>query len=555
MTLLQILKTISRSEWRFFVRLVLGVMIIVNLPLLYGWLNTPSGAVFTGIHFALPNDWFVYYSYLEQATQGHWLFFDLFTAEVHRPVLNIFWLGVGLVGKFFGLSGVVAFNLVKTALIPIFYLVAYLFLACLFADSQRRKVSLVLLSFASGLGTFLVHYFIIYPKNVFSGQFHWPMDLWVPESNTFFTLYTSPHFIASLTLLLLVFLLTLIFVQTVKFRYSFGAGLSALVLFSFHPFHVLTVFGVVFVYFLSLLVWHQRILWPLLAHYFVLLIFSAPAVFYYSYLIQTDFVMRQKALQNITPTTPFLIMLISYGLLLPLALAGFYFLVKNKNFSFTNQGTAWLLVVGWAVVQLLLIYAPVNFQRRLTEGLHFPLAVLTTVGLFGLGAWLSRRKNRLSQLLFTQRLTIIFVVGALLISSTLFLLAVDFVIYQNRAQLAYLEPEIIEAVTWLKQTDAGSIVLNIDNQGVNLIPAYAGRRVYVGHGVETPYYLFKQQAVAWFFSHDRAEPMEKDFLAERQIDYIFYSPLEKSLGSYNPAAKSYLEEVYSNSQVQIYQVL
>jgi len=549
-----LLKSISGSEWRLVIFLVLVMIIITNLPLVYGWLITPPAKVFTGIHFAMPNDWFVYYSHLEQAAQGRWLFTDLFASEPHQPVLNTFWLPVGLFGRIFQLAPIITFNLFKIFLTPILYFVAYLFLADLFSEVRQRQIGLLMFSFASGAGIFLTHYFIVYPVNVAVGHFHWPMDLWLPEFSSFSTVSSSPHFIAALTLILFIFLLTRLFLKTQKISYSFAAGFSSLLLLSFHPFQTLTIFGVTSIYFVSLALINRKIIWAYWRHLLIMVLFSLPAVIYYFYLFQVDFVWRQKSWQNFTPTTPLGITLVSYGLLPWLAAAGWYFLVKNNYFKNINPENKWFFLTVWLVVQSLLIYAPVNWQRRMVMGLNFPLVIFSTIGLFSLNRWLCCRSGKLAQVLFFRRL-IFSVVGCLLVSSSLFLFAVDLLIYRNQSPLAYVDQSVIAAIQWFKTIDSDKIIFNADDRGVNLIPAYAGRRVYVGHGVETPDYLAKQQAVTWFFSRNRSEMTEKSFLLKRQISYVFYGPLEKSLGSYDPESKAYLKKVYANNLVQIYQVL
>ncbi len=549
MTLGKIFKSVSAKEWQFVIFLSLAMILITLALLLYGWAVTPPGKIFTGTHFTAPNDWFVYYSYIEQVRQGNFLFENLFAFEPGIATLNIFWLLVGLVAKIFNLSNIFVFNLIRVILIPIFYFLAYLFIAYLFADAGKRKITLLVLSFASGLGILLLDRIIKYPFNFANGQFNWPLDLWVPEVNTFLTLYYSPHFILSLILILLIFFLTVLFAENQRFIYSLGTGVSALVLFAFHPFHVLTIFGVISVYFTWLILKARTRFWPLVRHYLILLLFSLPPIVYYLYLLKTDWLIQQKALQNLCFTPPLWITLFSYGLLLVLAVSGGYFLIKEKKLD-----NKLLFVLIWASVQFLLIYFPVNYQRRLTAGLHFPLVILTVIAIFGLYDLLNQQKNRWTKFLFKQRYTLLTILIFFLIISNLFQLAADFFIYTNQREFAYLDQEVVSAANWLKSIDEDKIIFNSANNVINVIPAYAGRKVYVGHGVETPNFKQKQQEVNWFFQTNRPAEVERNFLAKRNISYIFYSESEKKLGDYNPAEKAYLKEVYSNPKVKIYQV-
>lgn len=550
MNLTQIFKSITKREWYFVLGLSLAMIFITTAVLVYGWLITPDGQVFTGVHFAAPNDWFVYYSHIEQVLQGRILFKNLFASELQLETINIFWLSVGGVAKLFNLSPLVVLNLIRILLIPIFYFLAYLFLAFIFSDVNKRKISVLLLSFGSGLGLFLVNRIITYPFNFSGGVFQWPMDLWVPEAITFLTLYYSPHFIASLILILGIFFLTILFSRNKKFSYSLTVGLAAFILFAFHPFHVLTIFSVIFTYFVILMIKEKKILWHLVKHYLILGLFSAPSILYYLYLVQFDYVVGLKALQNTTFTPPVWITLFSFGLLLVFGILGIYFLIKEKRYSYKT-----LFILAWVVVQSLIIFLPVNYQRRMVEGLHIPLVILTTISLFSLYRLIKKQNTSLTKFLYSQRYALMFILTLFLISSNVFQLAVDSFIYRNQREVSYLDQEVVSAAGWLKSVDEEAIIFNSARRFINIVPAYSGRKVYVGHGVETPFFAQKQEEVNWFFRQDRAEEIEINFLTKRQIDYIFYSQVEKELGTYSPATKLYLKEVYSNSQVSIYQVL
>lgn len=126
--------------------------------------------------------------------------------------------------------------------------------------------------------------------------------------------------------------------------------------------------------------------------------------------------------------------------------------------------------------------------------------------------------------------------------------------YTNHLNLSYLEQSKVVAARWLEQVPEG-VVLNTAANIINVLPAFANQRVYVGHGVETPFFNFKQGEVNWFFETNRPDETEKSFLTQRGITLIYYGPDERALGDYDPSSKTYLQEVYRNSEVIIYQVL
>lgn len=543
MTLSQIINSISKKEWHFVAFLSLILILITTAPIIYGWLITPEGHVFTAQHFVSADDWFVYYSFINQGKTGKLLFNDLFSSIPHQPVFRPDWLLVGLIGWLFNLSAPVAFHLSRIFLIPIFFVVAYLFIAYFFSDQLKRKLVLIFLSFSSGLGAYLIFQLIKYPQN-YVGYFRWPMDLWVPDINTFYTLFTSPHFIAATILLFLIFFLTNLFTETSNYTYAVVSGLSGLLLFWIHPFQILKVFAILGCFFLILMIREKKIIWPLVWYGLIFLLFSLPAIFYYAWLSIFDELTIQRALQNINPSVPLHLALISFGGLLLGAILAIYFLAKEKKLA-ENK---YLFLVVWLVVQLVLLYVPISYQRRLGLGVHFPLVILT--------AWFGFYFFQLKPNLVKKRITLIIVLGLLVfLPSTLFVLASDIMVFSQGRELSYLDSDAYNAFLWLKEnTPADSVIFSEVKTG-NVLPPYALRTSYVGHAVETPDYITKKKEPAWFFSQNRLEEIEKNFLNQRNINYLYYGKLEKAIGDYSPEGKPYLKEVYSSPTVKVYQVL
>lgn len=544
-----LLKTISKKEWLFVFWLSLLVVFITSLPLLFGVFNTPEDKVFTGTHFAAPNDWFVYYSHIEQAKEGRLFFVNLFTVEPHHKIIYIFWFILGLFAKIFNLSPLVAFNLFRVIFIFILLAFLYIFSAYLFSEKVKRKLSLIVLSFSSGLGLLLIYRIIKYPFNFTNGKFTWPFDLWVPESNTFLTMYYSPHFIVSLLCIVLIFFTTLLYVDSGKLRYSFYSGFIALFLFAFHPFHVITIFTVIFAYFTILFLRNFKFLF-LLKHYLVLFLLSLPSIFYYLYLLKFDQLTATRAAQNITLSTSLPVTIIGYGFLFFFGIFAFKIFIERKEIN--NKE---LFVLVWFISQFLILYFPVNYQRRLSAGLHVPMSFLTVYSLVYFYNYFKKSDTSLKVMVWSNRYVVAMVLAILMISSNLFQVATDFFMYKDQRLFTYVDKGYIEAAYWLRQQGLDNKVFNSSENIINLLPAYSLNQVYVGHGVETPGFRQKQLDVEYFFATNRSENIEQEFLRSKNINIIFYSNKEEALGDYAPATKSYLSKIYSNDKVSIYKVL
>jgi uncharacterized membrane protein len=111
----------------------------------------------------------------------------------------------------------------------------------------------------------------------------------------------------------------------------------------------------------------------------------------------------------------------------------------------------------------------------------------------------------------------------------------------------------LAAMRWLDGIAAGEVILAVYETG-NVLPAYANVRAFVGHGPETVNSEEKRQQAKQFFSRETPDMWRRDLLEKFDIRYIYYGPNEKAAGEFAPGQAAYLEEVYSNGEVQIFAV-
>ena len=76
----------------------------------------------------------------------------------------------------------------------------------------------------------------------------------------------------------------------------------------------------------------------------------------------------------------------------------------------------------------------------------------------------------------------------------------------------------------------------------------------MGHGPETINSEEKQRLVGQFFDTATSDSWRQALLAEYEIEYLFYGPNERALGNFSPVAAPYVQLVYDNGPVQLYQV-
>lgn len=536
---------INTREWKFVGLLGLVVAVITFLPMFVGLAVTPGDSVFLGTQTINPEDTPIYYSWIEQAKEGHLLFKNLYTTEDQtRYIFDPFWLGVGLFAKTFSLSSFAAYQLARVFLIAIFLAVSYIFISYFFDEEKKRKLCFIFLIFSSGLGGLV-------SLGAMFGSFNlWPppMDLWVSESTTFYTLYHSPHLIASLTLMLLIFLLILRSFEKRKILYSLLAGLAALFLFQFHPYYVPAVFGIIGAYVAVQSLRSSKIGWETLKHYLILIAVSSPAIFYHLWTLNSFWSRQQHALQNHLATPPFYNVLITFGLLFALALAGVVYFLRQKQKSDKS-----IFLLTWLGTEFLLIYFPlINYQRKMVEGLHVAIVIAAVFGFFYLQKIFTEKNWRLKIFFQKNAAAILFFVLFFTFSDYSVLMR-DLNYYLNPNSAAFLKKDKAEAMFWLKKnTPEESVVFATYSNG-NLIPAFAVRPVYWGHWGMTADAKRKAMNKDLFFKTENYN-VRMVFLKTNKISYLFWGPEEKSATNFNPDTADYLKKVYQNNAAAIYEV-
>jgi len=478
---------------------------------------------------------------------------DLFTSEPQQlGTLNVWWSWVGWGAKIFNLSTPLAFHLSRILMIPVFMAVAYTFLAYFFVNVIKRKTVLTFLIFASGVG-----FYFAAPIDALGIEgltsYLWPIDLWLTEANTFNALYQTSHFIASLVLMLSIFLLMLKAFEKNKFSYVIVSGILGLFYFNFHPYYIPVIYGVLAIYLFMLMLQANRFLWKQSGYLIVLVLISFPSALYHIWLIVQSPTIGFRAIQNVTTISPLPFVIMGYGFLWLGFLLGIYFLIKNKKF---NNKHAFLLI--WFFVNILLIYSPFPFHSRYTQGLHLILVFFTVSGLFDAFQYL---KTKVSDQIFNFWIDnkalwlILFLV--MFFPSTLYSVGRDVNIFVNDWDRTFdelfLPEDFIHATNYLSSAEPGLIIAaDIPSK---FIPGYSGQTVYIAHAHETLFYKAKFPFLIRFYSSLVDDAEKKRFLNSNDIDYVFYSEYEKQLGNFDPASKDYLKLIFDSPEVKIYRVL
>jgi len=544
MSLKELVKSITKKEWRFVILLSIVMILIFGLPCIYAYLNAPVGYFYNGLHTLTPGDYPVYFSYINQIKAGHWELRDYFTSEAQPlGLLNFFWLAIGLMARLFSLPADIAFHLARFLLIPLFFIIFYIFTSYFFTSKNQRKLAVLFIAFSSGIGTFFASYFLKYPFSLDDATYKWPLDFWIPELNVFSILSHSPHIIFSFILMVAFILLMLLAWDNHNYWYSMAAGIVGFVWFNFHPFFFPYVVFILLPYLIYLIVKTKKI--KLAGHYVLAMILSSPFVFYHYYKIKTDLVIGARASQNILLTPPFLFVFLGFGFLLIFSVIAIVYLAQKK-LLFKNSKHVFLVI--WLIASLFLIYAPIFFQRRFLMGMQIPMVFLIVILL---ADWVKSHPN--SKILANKFLFIVLFVIFFCFSS-FFNLVRDVYYFHTHFYHFYLPQEFKTGLNWLNDNNqANKAILSYELTG-EFIPGYINQPAYLAHGIETINYQDKRNEVYKFFADQFSEDQAREFLKTNQIGYVFFTDLERTYGQIKPAGKDYLQLVYSAGQVEIYAV-
>ena len=526
---------------------LLAVLTLVPVVAAY-YAGRADGSVWTGRTFLAPGDLTVYLSYIDEVKRGAWLISNRFSSEAGVPYLNLLWLAVGLLARLLALSPLAAFHFARLLLIPAFAFAVHWAAGLFLNDRRERLTATALILFAGGWGAYAAPFFAK-TAVMAGGQYPWPIDLWVAEAFGFLTAFYSPHFLASWILIIVSLGLLFRAYRENRLKLAAGAGLAALVLLEFHPFHAVTLYAVGGAS-LFLVASRSSRLRRRLAAFFLFVAISAPAVLYQWWLTRPTQNGAAMLDNNLCYTPAPLFVLLGFGALVPAAAIGAV-VWRRRSQSDSQEKVGLALVAAWLVIQSLIIYVPTFLQRRFIEGLEFPLALLAAVGLVALVRRLTAEKFWHG----TAAVPLLAMAGAFLFLPTTFDAVARTVILvrTNQPPVFRLSSDAAAMMEWMHaHLDQRAVVLSTLDSG-NDLAGFAGVTVYLGHWNQTARPADKEAAVQEFFSAGATDAWRRDFLRQAGIAYVYVGPAERALGA-GLTGGEYLRSVYASGDYTLFQV-
>jgi hypothetical protein len=503
------------------------------LPYLLAYLWTPPGHHFAGFFF-IADDATTYLAKMREGADGSWLWNDPYTTEPHGGVFLFgFYLLFGHLAALLHLPMIAAYHLAGVTGAIALVLAAERLCRRLLPP-ERVNLGLVLVVLGSGAG-FLAQ--AAGNPAIFGSRVE-ALDLHLPEISGWYSILAIPHFAWATALIILTLLGLLRIMEAPGWRPPALTALSLIALTAIHP-QMIPVLALIWIAYRGLLLlWGQRPSWRAFATEAAAFAATLPLLGYNAWILFRDPTIAEWAHQWRHQAPGPVSLAVSLGLPLMLAVVGMSVAWRRRD-----QGLALLLV--WPPLVVALLYLPnvANIQRRLLDALFVPIGILAAVGLTSLTARLRRARAR--------RIQVILVTVCCFSSAIVLAIALRFA--SGAFGEAYINDDAWQAMQWLSaHHQASDRALSAPAAG-QLLPAWAGVPVYVGHYSETLDYFQKIRNVETVLGPDEPYRGLQAFLAANRLSLLYWGPDEAATG-FRPDDHPYLHQVYRHGAVAIYRV-
>ncbi len=539
-------------EWAWVGVASLVVVALFSLPYLVGVVSATPDMAFGGYLLGV-DDVYSYIAKMRYGAYDGWLLQLVYTTEPHRggfayPLYLILGKLAALVSgqgarvRFETLTA--AYHAARVGFSLLLLLVIYRFVAEFLDNPPQRRLAWAVAALAGGLGWLT----LALPELAAGmGGDPRPVEFYVPEAFSTLLLYGLPHLALARTLFIAGWLAFFRSLDTSSRPRAFAAGLAWVGMAAIVPFYVALLGVLIAAWLAVMLIAGRRIPWREIG--FAALAGGLPLLMigYYGWLFTQNPVFASWGAGNVLVSPPPGRYALAYGLLIGLAIPGAVTVIRSGITSRTA------LLLCWPPVTAVLVYLPVSVQRRLLEGVVLPLSVLAALGVWRLVGEKPDRSGR--RLAWRLRQSAVAALVMLLFPSTVVLLGGAVRSVSVPQPPVFLPADECAAYEWLRtEAPLGSAVLSTYESG-NRLPAFAGVRVYVGHGVETVNFHAKRARAKAFFCGGMADSDRRALLAEAGIDYVWAGPSEQQAPCepFQPETVG-LRPVFSRGSYMIYRV-
>lgn len=532
---------IERHEWRWVAIFAVVIMFLTSLPYWIGWSRTDATWTFGGFIYGI-EDGHSYLGKMRLGARGDLNFHLFYTPEAHDPEPLIFlpYLVPGfIVGSFIDstdpaltptLLGV--FHLMRIAFGILMIVMVYAFAAEFLDKPNERRLATILAVIGGGLGWLL----ILTGQGDLYGSL--PAEFYIPEGFSWLILLGIPH-LALARAALMGGLLALIAASRRKNWIGMAVvaavcwGVMALAV----PFYLPIIYCIVGAWGLASIIRDRRFPTTLFIRAVTACGLTLPLFGYYAYIFANNPAFAVWSAQNDLPSPYPLHYLLAYGLLAILAA-----LAVRRLWS--HEDNRYRLLIGWLVIVPILVYLPINVQRRMSEAIIVPLAILAAL--------------TLTKLKPTVRIPAVVILAA----SSVVLLFTSFLAATTSIDPIHRTSSELRMLNWLAaNAEADAVILSSVKTG-NILPAYTDLTTFMGHGPETLFWKTKTAQLEQFFNGEMTdetaeqllrEPCEPGFDCVGPIRYIVFDPLRT--GTAQTLNPEQWQQIYEEDGYVIYEAL
>ena len=482
--------TYFKNNW-FVLSYSIILLFIIAIPLIYGYSQQSSQRLFTSVRAPDQGDYWVYFSRIEQTLQGNIFHRYLYSSEV-MPKIQFYpiWIIFGFIGKLLSTNSIVTFNIILLAIIPLLVFSLNKLVKIFISDIFWQRMTVVFITLYSGLD------WLFWP--IFSRFFHYlGFDLNLPDTHVFTIAFHSPHLTACLILMCWIFYSLIKLEQTKNIVYSYWAGFLCLILFLSHPYQIPPVILTLFAYYLITISKSKN--YKFILKLLPFIVFNLFVASYLFWLWKFFPLLRlwngqNQILKFLTWQQSVIFLFSSLGV--PYLMSIFYPL-KAKLADLD------ILLYCWVFATLISFFLPIGWAAKSILGITVPLIILSI-------KFLLLGKNKLP----VKQLTIFFFI--FFVPCNVYLIFSNLNNYKKVDNFTYYLPtNLFNSLEELKQLPQNSLILAPINISI-MIPAIAGRKVFLGHSFETINFNFKCQQANEYFTRPN-----KKFLLQNSITHVF----------------------------------
>lgn len=500
------------------------------VPYLLAYLWTPPGHHFAGFFF-IADDATTYLAKMRQGAEGSWLWSDPYTSEPHGGVFLFgFYLLFGHLAGLLHLPLIAAYHLARlTGAIALILAADRLVRRVL--KPELHRVALALIILGSGIGLLAQ---VLGNPSIFGTKLE-ALDLHLPELSGWYSILAIPHFAWATALIIFALLGLLDIAERPQLRAIVLTSLALMALTAIHP-QMIPVLGIIWgAYRLLLFGWGERPHRRTLLAQTLPFVATGPLLAYNAWILYCDPTIAEWASQwRHQAPGPFSLAL-SLGVPMILAVIG-------MRIAWLRRDRALALMLVWPPLVIALLYLPnlANIQRRLLDALYVPIGILAAVGLQVLvSRFRPARSRRVRALLLTA-----------CCFSSMIVLAIALRFASGAFSEAYVSDDAWQAMQWLSANHRpNDRALSAPGAG-QLLPAWSGVNVYVGHYSETLDYFQKIRDVGAAL---QPGANLEGFLQSNGITLVYWGPDEARTG-FHPDQQTYLQPIFNDATVTIYRI-